>query len=116
MTDNNNANPMLPYLGRLVDVRDIATEIKMFKVEMLDGGKEAFHDYKPGQFAFVSVKRPSASPTSPKMEMPPSILLSIAWELLPPTCMSWALGIWWVCAVPWETAFPWKCSRAKTWS
>jgi sulfhydrogenase subunit gamma (sulfur reductase) len=54
MTDNNNANPMLPYLGRLVDVRDIATEIKMFKVEMLDGGKEAFHDYKPGQFAFVS--------------------------------------------------------------
>jgi sulfhydrogenase subunit gamma (sulfur reductase) len=45
---------MIPYLGRLVDVRDIATEIKLFKVEMLDGGKEAFHDYKPGQFAFVS--------------------------------------------------------------
>jgi sulfhydrogenase subunit gamma (sulfur reductase) len=54
MTDNHNANPMIPYMGRLVDVRDIATEIKMFKVEMLDGGKEAFHDYKPGQFAFVS--------------------------------------------------------------
>jgi sulfhydrogenase subunit gamma (sulfur reductase) len=54
MTDKNDANPMIPYLGRLVDVRDIATEIKMFKVEMLDGGKEAFHDYKPGQFAFVS--------------------------------------------------------------
>jgi sulfhydrogenase subunit gamma (sulfur reductase) len=54
VTDNNSANPMIPYLGRLVDVRDIATEIKLFKVEMLDGGKEAFHDYKPGQFAFVS--------------------------------------------------------------
>jgi sulfhydrogenase subunit gamma (sulfur reductase) len=54
MTDKINANPMIPYLGKLVDVRDIATEIKMFRVEMLDGGSAAFHDYKPGQFAFVS--------------------------------------------------------------
>jgi NAD(P)H-flavin reductase len=45
---------MLPYLGQLVEVRDIATEIKMFRVEMLNGGGEAFKDYKPGQFAFVS--------------------------------------------------------------
>jgi len=54
MTDKLETNPMLPYLGKLTEVKDIATEIKLFRVEMLDGGREAFHDYKPGQFAFVS--------------------------------------------------------------
>jgi len=54
MTDKPDSNPLLPYLGKLIEVRDIATEIKMFRVEMLNGGSEAFHDYKPGQFAFVS--------------------------------------------------------------
>src|SRR4030067_2971147 len=54
MTDKTNSNPMLPYLGRLVEVKDIATEIKLFRIEMLNGGAEAFHSYKPGQFAFVS--------------------------------------------------------------
>jgi NAD(P)H-flavin reductase len=49
-----SANPMLPYLGKLAEVRDLATEIKMFRVEMLDGGSEAFRDYLPGQFVFVS--------------------------------------------------------------
>jgi sulfhydrogenase subunit gamma (sulfur reductase) len=49
-----NDNPMLPYLGKLVEVRDLATEIKMFRVEMLNGGSEAFHEYRPGQFVFVS--------------------------------------------------------------
>jgi anaerobic sulfite reductase subunit B len=54
MTDKLDPNPMLPYLGKLVEVKDIATEIKLFRVEMLNGGSKAFHDYKPGQFAFVS--------------------------------------------------------------
>src|SRR4030066_982547 len=54
MTDELNTNPMLPYLGKLIEVKDIATEIKLFRIEMLNGGAEAFHDYKPGQFAFVS--------------------------------------------------------------
>jgi NAD(P)H-flavin reductase len=54
MSDNLLTNPMLPYLGTLVEVKDIATEIKLFKVAMQNGGAEAFHDYKPGQFAFVS--------------------------------------------------------------
>jgi NAD(P)H-flavin reductase len=49
-----NDNPMLPYLGKLVEVRDIATEIKMFRVKLQNGGGEAFYDSKPGQFAFVS--------------------------------------------------------------
>lgn len=54
MIENNPTNPMLPYLGELVEVRDIATEIKLFRVKMQNGGGEAFDDYKPGQFAFVS--------------------------------------------------------------
>lgn len=54
MTEEISKNPMLPYLGKLIEVKDIATEIKLFRVEMLNGGGKAFHDYKPGQFAFVS--------------------------------------------------------------
>jgi sulfhydrogenase subunit gamma (sulfur reductase) len=49
-----NMNPMLPYLGKLIEVRDLATEIKLLRVELLDGGSEAFKSWLPGQFAFVS--------------------------------------------------------------
>ncbi len=49
----NGSNAMLPSLGRLVEVRDMAPEIKLLGVELLDGG-EQFADYRPGQFAFVS--------------------------------------------------------------
>lgn len=54
MTDNHAQNPMLPYLGKLVQVKDLANEIKLFRVALLNGGGEAFGDYKPGQFAFLS--------------------------------------------------------------
>ena len=54
MTDNHSKNPMLPYLGKLVQVKDLANEIKLFRVSLLNGGGEAFRDYKPGQFAFLS--------------------------------------------------------------
>ena len=47
-------NPMKPYLGKLAVVKDLATEIKLFRVELLNGGNEAFSAYQPGQFAFVS--------------------------------------------------------------
>lgn len=50
----NGKSPMTPYLGRLLQVRDLADEIKLFSVEMLDGGCEAFSSYYPGQFAFLS--------------------------------------------------------------
>jgi len=49
-----SVNPLLPYLGKLVSVSDMGSEIKLFRVEMQDGGREAFRHYKPGQFAFVS--------------------------------------------------------------
>jgi NAD(P)H-flavin reductase len=45
---------MLPYLGKLIETKDLAQEIKLFRVEMLNGGSEAFCDIKPGQFAFLS--------------------------------------------------------------
>ncbi|MGD2142983.1 MAG: FAD/NAD(P)-binding protein [Anaerolineae bacterium] len=51
----NTANPMRPYRGRLFDVEDLATDIKLFQIELTDPeGREAFADYRPGQFAFVS--------------------------------------------------------------
>lgn len=49
-----NENPMMPHLGRLVAVKDLATEIKLLRVELLNGGSQAFCDCKPGQFAFLS--------------------------------------------------------------
>ncbi len=49
-----SANPLVPYLGKLADVRDLASEIKLLRVELQDGGREAFRDFQPGQFAFVS--------------------------------------------------------------
>ena len=54
MENSNGENPMVPYLGRLAAVKDLAAEIKLFSVEMLNGGGQAFSDYRPGQFAFLS--------------------------------------------------------------
>lgn len=48
MSDPNN--PMRPLLGRLMGVKDLADEIKLFQIE-LNG--DSF-DYEPGQFAFLS--------------------------------------------------------------
>lgn len=50
----NGHNAMLPYLGRLVAIKDMALEIKLFAVELLNGGSAAFDRCQPGQFAFVS--------------------------------------------------------------
>ena len=54
MTKNGH-NPMRPYLGRLAGLRDLATDIKLFQVELTEPtGKEAFAHYEPGQFGFLS--------------------------------------------------------------
>jgi NAD(P)H-flavin reductase len=48
-------NPMRPYMGKLTGIKDLATGIKLFQIELTEqAGKAAFADYKPGQFAFVS--------------------------------------------------------------
>ncbi len=49
-----SANPMMPFLGKLVEVSDLASEIKLIRVAMLNEGGEAFQACQPGQFAFVS--------------------------------------------------------------
>jgi sulfhydrogenase subunit gamma (sulfur reductase) len=55
MTDNGRHSPMRPFLGKLIGVKDLATDIKLFQIELLESvGKAAFADYQPGQFAFVS--------------------------------------------------------------
>jgi sulfhydrogenase subunit gamma (sulfur reductase) len=47
-------NPMLPHLAKIVEARDLATEIKLLRVELMNGGGEAFRNSQPGQFAFLS--------------------------------------------------------------
>jgi len=47
-------NPYRPYLGTLVGVEDLATDIKMFQVELDDPDMRESFTYRPGQFAFVS--------------------------------------------------------------
>jgi NAD(P)H-flavin reductase len=54
MENTNGTNPLIPYLGKLVAVKDLATEIKLISIEMSNGGGQAFSDYRPGQFAFLS--------------------------------------------------------------
>jgi NAD(P)H-flavin reductase len=47
-------NPYRPYLGTLVGVKDLATDIKMFQVALDDPEERERFVYRPGQFAFVS--------------------------------------------------------------
>ncbi len=47
-------NPYRPYLGTLVGVRDLATDIKLFQVQLNDRRERESFIYRPGQFAFVS--------------------------------------------------------------
>jgi sulfhydrogenase subunit gamma (sulfur reductase) len=54
LTANGSTGLMTPYLGRLVAVQDMAPEIKLLRVEMLDGGVWPFAGWQPGQFAFLS--------------------------------------------------------------
>lgn len=47
-------NPYRPYLGILVGVEDLATDIKLFQVRLNGAEKRENFAYRPGQFAFVS--------------------------------------------------------------
>jgi NAD(P)H-flavin reductase len=53
-TANVGPGLMTPHLAKLIDVQDMAPEIKLFRVELLNGGAEQFAQTKPGQFAFLS--------------------------------------------------------------
>ena len=54
MSKVNGKNSLLPLIGNLVQVKDLAPEIKLFGIEMQNGGGELFQNHKPGQFAFLS--------------------------------------------------------------
>jgi len=48
-------NPMRPYLGTLVGTKDLATNIRLFQIELNDPAeREKFSVWKPGQFLFFS--------------------------------------------------------------
>jgi sulfhydrogenase subunit gamma (sulfur reductase) len=53
MTDVET-NAYFPHLGKLVEVKNLADEIKMLRVELINGGWQAFAHSQPGQFAFLS--------------------------------------------------------------
>jgi sulfhydrogenase subunit gamma (sulfur reductase) len=55
-------NPMEPYLATITGVRDLATGIKLFQVELDDPEASANFDYQPGQFAEVSAFGVGESP------------------------------------------------------
>jgi NAD(P)H-flavin reductase len=46
-------DPMVPHLARLARVEELAPEIKLFSVALLDESN-GFRAYRPGQFAFIS--------------------------------------------------------------
>jgi len=49
-----STNPLMPTLGKLDEQRDLAAEIKLFRIDIQNGGRETFQAFQPGQFAFVS--------------------------------------------------------------
>ena len=51
---HTHAHPMKPHLATLTGIRDLATGIKLFQVELDDPEARAAFDYEPGQFAEVS--------------------------------------------------------------
>jgi len=57
-----NSNPMMPYLATIVGIRELATGIKLFQVNLDDPEASAAFDYQPGQFAEVSVFGVGESP------------------------------------------------------
>ncbi len=54
MAEVTVSNPLYPHPGKLVEVMDLADEIKMLRVEVSNGSKNGFSMYQPGQFAFLS--------------------------------------------------------------
>ena len=57
-----HTNPMEPCLATLTDVRDLASGIKLFQVDLDDPKARASFDYQPGQFAEVSAFGVGESP------------------------------------------------------
>jgi NAD(P)H-flavin reductase len=59
---HSHANPMEPELSTITGIRDLATGIKLFQVQLNDPEASAAFDYSPGQFAEVSAFGVGESP------------------------------------------------------
>ncbi|HID86887.1 MAG TPA: hydrogenase, partial [Anaerolineae bacterium] len=51
---DGKTNPYRPYLGTVVGIKDLATNIKLFQIRLKDPAEREAFVYRPGQFAFVS--------------------------------------------------------------
>ena len=58
----SHTNPMKPYLATLSGIRDLATGIKLFQVQLDDAEARTNFTYQPGQFAEVSAFGVGESP------------------------------------------------------
>jgi len=56
------SDPMVPSLATITGIRDLATGIKLFQVQLKDPKASAAFDYQPGQFAEVSAFGVGESP------------------------------------------------------
>ena len=54
MSQINKQDSLVPFIGKLVQVKDVAPEIKIFGIDLQNSGKKSFAHYEPGQFAFIS--------------------------------------------------------------
>ncbi|MFN2144638.1 MAG: heterodisulfide reductase subunit F, partial [Anaerolineales bacterium] len=88
MSNDFGKPSMIPYLARLVRIEDIAPEIKLMEVEMIEGQQLNPLDFKPGQFAFISAfgvgEAPfgiAALPSSRKLEFAVQRLGTVTTEL-----------------------------------
>lgn len=57
-----HVNPMKPYLATIAGIKDLATGIKLFQVQLDDPQASSAFDYDPGQFAEVSAFGVGESP------------------------------------------------------
>jgi len=88
MSNDFGRPSMIPYLARLIRIDDIAPEVKLMEVEMLEGQQLNPLDFKPGQFAFISAfgvgEAPfgiAALPTNGKLEFAVQRLGTVTTEL-----------------------------------
>ena len=75
------ANPMRPYLGKLAGIKDLATNHKLFQIELTEPeGQAAFAAHKPGQFIFFSAFGAGEAPfgiTSTPLRSPNTVEVAI---------------------------------------
>jgi len=59
---HSHSNPMEPQLATLTGIRDLATGIKLFQIQLQDAEASVALDYEPGQFAEISAFGVGESP------------------------------------------------------